>query len=124
MSLRLPGGDFDELDPRVSAPVRLWPAPPPVALPPATPAPLPRNTPTRPRRPNPSRALTPEDRQAQAAAALSQSGGAPWSLPWQPHPSLVAPQERLPLLRVLSPIGSTARLANGNVGGSSSATPN
>ena len=48
---------------------------------------MPRSNPSRPRRRNRSRPLTPEELQAQAAEQRAQGAG---SLPWQPHPGLVA----------------------------------
>jgi len=56
---------------------------------------LPRSNPSRPRRRNRSRPLTPKELQAQAAEQRAQGAG---SLPWQPHPGLVAFQERLQLV--------------------------
>ena len=57
---------------------------------------LPRISPSRPRRRNRWRALGPEELQAQAVEQRAQGGGGPW--PWQPHPTLVALQERLQLV--------------------------
>ncbi len=56
---------------------------------------MPRSNPSRPRRRNRWQALTPEELQAQAAEQRMQ-GGRP--LPWQPHPFLVAVQDRLQLV--------------------------
>jgi len=58
---------------------------------------LARSNPSRPRRRNRWRALSPEELQAQAAEQRIQAGG-PGALPWQPHPTLVALQERLQLV--------------------------
>ena len=57
---------------------------------------MPRISPSRPRRCNRWRALGPEELQAQAVEQRAQGGGGPW--PWQPHPTLVALQERLQLV--------------------------
>jgi len=57
---------------------------------------LPRSNPCRPRRRNRWRALSPDELQAQAAEQRAQGGGGPW--PWQPHPTLVALQDRLQLV--------------------------
>ncbi len=56
-----------------------------------------RSNPSRPRRRNRWQALSPEELQAQAAEQRIQAGG-PGALPWQPHPTLVALQERLQLV--------------------------
>jgi len=56
---------------------------------------LPRSNPSRSRRRNRWRPLSPEEQQAQTAEQRIQGGG---PLPWQPHPSLVALQERLQLV--------------------------
>ena len=58
---------------------------------------MPRSNPSRFRRRNRWRPLTPEELQAQAAEQRIQGGG-PGSLPWQPHPTLMALQERLQLV--------------------------
>ena len=58
---------------------------------------MPRSNPNRPRRRNRWRALSPEELQAQAAEQRAQAGGH-GSLPWQPHPTLVALQDRLQLV--------------------------
>ena len=57
---------------------------------------MPRSNPSRQRRQNRWRPLSPEELQAQAAKQRAQGLGGP--LPWQPHPSLVALQERLELV--------------------------
>ena len=57
---------------------------------------MPRSNPSRIRRRNRWRALSPEELQAQAAEQRAQGLGCP--LPWQPHPSLLALQERLQLV--------------------------
>ena len=57
---------------------------------------MPRSNPRRIRRRNRWRALSPEELQAQAAEQRAQGAGGP--LPWQPHPTLVALQERLQLV--------------------------
>ena len=56
---------------------------------------MPRSNPSRPRRRNRWRPLSPEELQAQAAEQRNQ-GGHP--LPWHPHPTLVALQDRLQLV--------------------------
>ena len=56
---------------------------------------MPRSNPSRPRRRNRWQALSPEELQAQPAEQRAQGAG---SLPWQPHPSLVALQDRLQLV--------------------------
>ena len=57
---------------------------------------MPRSNPCRPRRRNRWRALSPEELQAQAAEQRAQGLGG--LLPWQPHPTLVALQDRLQLV--------------------------
>ncbi len=57
---------------------------------------MPRSNPSRPRRRNRWRVLSPEELHAQAAEQRAQGAGGP--LPWQPHPSLVALQDRLQLV--------------------------
>jgi len=57
---------------------------------------LSRSNPSRPRRRNRWQALTPEELQAQAAERRAQGSGRP--LPWQPHPTLVALEDRLQLV--------------------------
>ena len=57
---------------------------------------MPRSNPSRPRRRNRWQALSPEELQAQAVEQRAQGLGGP--LPWQPHPTLVALQERLQLV--------------------------
>jgi len=57
---------------------------------------LPRSNPSRPRRHNRWQALSPEELQAQAAEQRALGAGGP--LPWQPHPSLLALQDRLQLV--------------------------
>ena len=57
---------------------------------------MPRSSPSRPRRRNRWQALNPEELQAQAAERRAIGTGGP--LPWQPHPTLVALQERLQLV--------------------------
>ena len=57
---------------------------------------MPRSNPSRPRRRNRWQALTPEELQAQAAEQRAIGAGRP--LPWQPHPTLVALQDRLQLV--------------------------
>ena len=59
---------------------------------------MPRSSPSRPRRRNCWQALNPEELQAQAAEQRTQGAGTAGSLPWQPHPTLVALQERLQLV--------------------------
>ena len=56
---------------------------------------MPRSSPSRPRRRNRWQALSSEELQAQAAEQRIQAGG---PLPWQPHPTLVALQDRLQLV--------------------------
>ena len=56
---------------------------------------MPRSNPSRPRRRNRWQALSSEELQAQAAEQLDQGARGP--LPWQPHPTLVALQDRLQL---------------------------
>jgi len=58
---------------------------------------LPRSSPSRLRRRNRWQALSSEELQAQAAEQRIQAGG-PGSLPWQPHPTLVALEDRLQLV--------------------------
>ena len=58
---------------------------------------MPRSNPSPPRRRNRWRQLTPEELQAQAAEQRIQGGG-PGALPWQPHPTVMALQERLQLV--------------------------
>ena len=58
---------------------------------------MPRSNPSRPRRRNRWQALRPEELQAQAAEQRMQGGG-PGAFPWQPHPTLVALQDRLQLV--------------------------
>ena len=57
---------------------------------------MPRSSPSRPRRRNRWQALSPEELQAQAAEHRDQGSGG--LLPWQPHPTLVALQERVQLV--------------------------
>ena len=57
---------------------------------------MPRSSPSRLRRRNRWRVLSLEELQAQAAEQRAQGMGVP--LPWQPHPSLVALQDRLQLV--------------------------
>jgi len=57
---------------------------------------LPRSNPSRNRRRNRWQALSSEELQAQAAEQRALGAGGP--LPWQPHPSLLALQERLQLV--------------------------
>jgi len=58
---------------------------------------LPRSNPSRIRRRNRWQALSSEELHAQAAERRMRTGG-PGPLPWQPHPSLVALQDRLQLV--------------------------
>ena len=59
---------------------------------------MPRSTPSRnSRRRNRWQALSPEELQAQAAVQRIQAGG-PGPLPWQPHPTLTALEDRLQLV--------------------------
>ena len=57
---------------------------------------MPRSNPSRPRRRNRWQALSSEELQAQAAEQRALGAGGP--LPWQPHPSLLALQDRLQLV--------------------------
>ena len=57
---------------------------------------MPRSHPSRPRRRNRWRALSPEELQAQAAEQRAHGAGG--TLPWQPHPTLVALHDRLRLV--------------------------
>ena len=57
---------------------------------------MPRSSSSRPRRRNRWQALTPEELQAQAAEQRAKGAGG--ALPWQPHPSLMALQDRLQLV--------------------------